>query len=120
MSETITKSIRLREEEAEWLKMISRAENMSESALMKRLIYEGLKTYRLEKAAASYSNNELHLADAARVAGVGIRKMMAELEKRGISIHSSEEMFLEGLESLAEMFDDPLLRSIALGTRNSE
>lgn len=116
MSETITKSIRLREEEVKWLKTISRTEHMSESALMKRLICEGLKNYRLEKAAASYSNKEFHLADAARAAGVGIRKMMAELEKRGIPIHSSEEMFLEGLENLGEMFDDPILRSVTSRT----
>lgn len=85
---------------------------LSESRLMKKLILEGIKGYQLKKAIEMYINKEVDLANASRIANISIREMMSELEKREIPIYSSIEMFKQGLENLASLFDDRTLLNV--------
>lgn len=101
---SVTKSIRLSEEEAQWIKDLARKEHLSEASIMRRMILKGIEEYRLEKAIRAYADQEISLSEAARFAGLSAREMMAGLEKRGIPLYRSEEAFRSGLSYLAETF----------------
>lgn len=107
-----TKSIRLTEEESQLIETLSKAEKISEASLMKRLMAEGIASYRLRKAIEIYLDKEADLSAAAEIAGISVRKMMAELEKREIPIYSAPEMFDEGLRTLATAFKDKQLAKL--------
>jgi predicted HTH domain antitoxin len=104
-SETVvTKSIRLNSEENRTLQRISQVEGLSEAALMKRFVLEGIFRYRLEQAITAYEHGESDLSAAARHAGISIYQMMNELEQRGVESSLAREKFVEGLETLAQTF----------------
>lgn len=100
----ITKSVRLSEEESALLKAVSEAESISESALLKRWILEKLKQYLLNRALEDYVEKKLDLASAAHEAGISVREFMGYLERKGLAVMESEEMFWEGLHTLSETF----------------
>ena len=50
MAKLITKSIRLNPAEDEILKRLSQQEGVSEAALLRRFVREGMAAYRLEQA----------------------------------------------------------------------
>src|SRR5437667_5849876 len=79
----LPKSVRLTKEEAELLRQISEAELISEAALMRKFVLEGLWHYRLDQAIKRYQEGELDLSSAAQVAGLAIREFMGELHRRG-------------------------------------
>jgi len=114
-STVITKSVRLAPEEGENLKRISKTEGVSEAALMRRLILEGLARLRLEEAIQAYANGEVDLSAAARHAGVSVYKMLTELQRRDVAPPVAREKFLDGLETLAETFggSEALFQTIA-------
>lgn len=99
-----TKSIRLTRDESKSLKRISEAEGLSEAALMKRFVLEGVARYRLEQAVAAYTRGEADLSAAAHHAGISVYQMMTELKQREITPRTATEKFLNGLETLAETF----------------
>ena len=101
-----TKTVRLDDDEAKLIEALCKAEHISEARLMKRFIAEGLKNYRLKKAIELYLDKEVDLTSAARVAGVPVRKMMTELEKRNVPLYTSPQMFKEGLKTLGEAFGE--------------
>lgn len=113
---SVTKSIRLSEEEAQWVKAVARDEHLSEASVMKRMILKGIEEYRLERAIRAYADREISLSEAARFASLSIRKVMAELEKRGIPLYSSEEAFRSGLGYLAETFGNRKLSEALEGS----
>ena len=112
---TVTKSIRFVPEESEILKRISQAEHLSEAALMKKFVLEGMARYRLEEAIRSYSRGEVDLSTAAHYAGISIYQMLNELQQRGITPSTATEKFLDGLETLAETFggSETLFQTVA-------
>ena len=114
-STVITKSVRLAPEESENLKRISKTEGVSEAALMRRLILEGLARLRLEEAIQAYANGEVDLSAAARHAGVSVYKMLTELQRRDVAPPVAREKFLDGLETLAKTFggSEALFQTIA-------
>jgi|Deesub1362B_J571_1020462.scaffolds.fasta_scaffold34456_2 predicted HTH domain antitoxin len=99
-------SVNLSPEEASWLRKISREEHLPESALLKKLVLDGLERLRLERACTAYARGEADLTGAARYAGISVTQMMEELERRGISYSPSFDDFLDGLESLLDTFGD--------------
>lgn len=112
---TITKSIRLAREESRVLEQISRAESLSEAALMKKFVLEGIARYRLEQAIAAYRRGEIDLSAAARHAGTSIYHLLEELKARDIHVEAAREKFLDGLRTLAELFggSDALNRTLS-------
>jgi predicted HTH domain antitoxin len=112
---TITKSIRFAPEDSELLKRISKAQHLSEAALMKKFVLEGIARYRLEEAIRAYSQGEVDLSAAAYHAGISVYRMLNELQRRGITPSAATEKFLDGLETLAETFggSEALFQTIA-------
>jgi predicted HTH domain antitoxin len=100
----VTKSIRLDPVEHEQLAHMSAAEGVSEAALMKQFVREGISRYRLEKAISAYRQGEVDLSAAARYAGVSVYRMMTELEARAITPPADAQKLKEGLRTLIDLF----------------
>jgi hypothetical protein len=114
MSSSITKSVRLNDEENETLRQISKEEGVTEAALLKKFVREGMATYRLEQAVTAYERGEADLSAAAQYAGVSVYHMMTELKQRDIAPPAEAEKFIDGLKTLVETFggSDALRRTI--------
>lgn len=114
---TLPKSVRLTEEEVELLRQISQAELISEAALMRKFVLEGLRRYCLGQAIQRYQEGALDLSGAAQAAGLSIRELMWELNRRGVDIYGPESRLMEGIETLAEAFgaSDALRRKVRPG-----
>jgi len=111
----VTKSIRLAPEESSLLKRISQSQGVSEAALMRKLVLEGLARHRLEEVIQAYGRGEIDLSAAARHAKVSVYHMLSELQRHDITPLTAREKFLDGLETLAETFggSEALFRTIA-------
>ena len=116
VSQTVAKTIYLSPQEEKALREMSREEHVSEAVLLKKLVLESLARRRLEWACAAYARGEIDLSSAARYANVSIYEMMDELRRRGIEMVSVEQ-FLDDLENLAELFELPALREVAIELR---
>jgi predicted HTH domain antitoxin len=116
-SKTLPKSVRLTQEEASLLRQVSQAELISEAALMRKFVLQGLRRYRLDQAIKRYQEGELDLSTAAQAADLSIRELMWELNRRGVDIYGLESRLVEGLGVLAEAFgaSDTLRRSLRTG-----
>ena len=99
---TIVKSVELTHDEVETIQRISSTEYLSEMALLRKFILEGMARYRLQEAVAAYQRGEIDLSRAARYAGLSVYQMMDELQRRGVEINVSTEKFIDGLEGFVE------------------
>lgn len=110
----LPKSVRLTQEEVTLLRQISEAELISETALMRKFMLEGLRRYRLDQAIKRYQEGTLDLSSAAQTADLSIRDLMWELHRRGVDIYGPESRLLEGVGTLAEAFgaSDALRRKV--------
>lgn len=114
-AELVTKSVRLESRESERLKHASQSAGLSEAALMKRFIIEGLARHLLEEAIQAYARGEIDIGAAARHADVSVYHIMLECDRRNISPAAADEKLLSGLETLANTFQgsDALHRTLA-------
>jgi len=106
----ITKSVRLSPDESQELSALSKQNMMSETALMKKWITEGIKTEKLERAIQAYQKRQVSLGVGAVMAGVSYNRFMHEIEARNIVILDDDGHFLDRMLSLADSFDLPDLR----------
>ncbi|MEM7538730.1 MAG: hypothetical protein AAF639_41595, partial [Chloroflexota bacterium] len=81
---TITKSIRLSDMEANELGILSKQTALSEAALMKKWVLEGIRIEKLERAIQSYMKGTVDLRSGAIMAGVSYNHFMYEVESRNI------------------------------------
>lgn len=100
----ITKSIRLESADSDLLAEISQAEGVSESAILRKFVREGINSYRVERAIQAYQRGEVDMQSAARYASVSVYHLMVELEKRDITPPAATEKFVDGLKTLVETF----------------
>ncbi len=110
MSTTITKSIRLSQDESQTLHELSTTSLISEAALMKKWILEGMKAEKLERAIQAYQKRQTDLRGGAAMAGVSFNRFMREIEARNIVILDNGPHFFDSLLFLADSFDAPELR----------
>lgn len=115
---TITKSIRLTHAENDELTHLSENSMISEAALMKRWISQGIQSEKLEMAILAYSRQQVDLRAGAAIAGVSYNRFMREVEKRHIVI-LDDPRFLEELFFLSAAFDLPELQRAAEKTLGS-
>lgn len=108
-SANITKSVRLGTEESEELARLSQATLVSESALMKQWIQEGIQAKKLELAIQAYMDRKTDLRGGAIMAGVSYNRFMREVQFRNIVILENDD-FVDQLVFLAESFDSRELR----------
>lgn len=108
-SANVTKSVRLRTEESEELARLSQATLVSESALMKQWIQEGIQAKKLDLAMQAYMDRKTDLRGGAIMAGVSYNRFMREVQFRNIVILENDD-FVDQLAFLAETFDSRELR----------
>ncbi|MEA3341546.1 MAG: hypothetical protein U9R15_16400 [Chloroflexota bacterium] len=102
------------------LHQLSQAEHLPEGILLRKWVLEGLTRLRLERACTLYERGQLNLSSTARHAGIGVEQMMRELTRRGINHGPSVEQFVDGLETLADIFGKDELRAAAAEVRRQE
>lgn len=117
---TVTREIQLTDVEDKQLRQLSQAEHLPEDVLLRKWVLEGLSHMRLERACTLYERGRLNLSGAARYAGIGVEQMMQELRRRGIDHSPSVEQFVDGLETLADLFEKDELRTAAAEVRRQE
>ena len=66
----------------------------------------------LDLAVQAYMNDRVDIRGGAQIAGVSYNRFMRELENRRVVI-LDDELFLEQLSSLADLFGDDTLRAAA-------
>lgn len=109
---TVTKSIRLTLAESEEIAMLSAQSAISEAALMKKWMLDGLQAYKLNLALQAYMDRRVDLRGGAQLAGVSYNRFLHEIESRNIVV-LDDEGFLEQLAFLAERFEsEPLKRAL--------
>ena len=101
----ITKSVRLTPDEAQELARAAQQTAATESALMKKLILEGLQAQKLDRAIQSYMRREVDLRGGAALAGVSYNRFLRQVQARHIVI-LEDQTFLERLYDLAETFEN--------------
>ena len=115
----VTKSVRLMPEESEELAKLSQASSVSESALMKQWIMEGIRAKKLELAIQSYMERKTDLRGGAMVAGISFNRFLREVQARNILVLENED-FLDELVFLAETFNSQTLRSAVDQVRSND
>jgi hypothetical protein len=101
----ITKSVRLTPDEAQELARAAQQTAATESALMKKLILEGLQAQKLDRAIQFYMRREVDLRGGAALAGVSYNRFLRQVQARHIVI-LEDQTFLERLYDLAETFEN--------------
>ena len=101
----ITKSVRLTPAEAQELAHAAQQTAATESALMKKLILEGLQAQKLDRAIQAYMRREVDLRGGAALASVSYNRFLRQVQARHIVI-LEDQTFLERLYDLAETFEN--------------
>ena len=91
-----TIGIRLDEQEAAFLKKLSRETQQGLSATVRKLVSRG----RIILAIDKYRNGKTSLGKSAGIAGLSVGEMMATLEEYRVKSNLETENYLEGLENL--------------------
>ena len=110
----VTKSVRLSPEESALLAEVSDREHLAEGTLLRKWVLDALARARLEHAIADYTAGEINLGEAAARAGVGVARLMGELDSRGIDTITPAH-FRAGLQNLVGLFggSDELQATVA-------
>lgn len=95
MGATIT--TRVSDEIEEEIRSISKREQLDRSTVVRRLLVDGIKDWKIKYALEQYSEGKITIWKAARMAGVSLRQMLDIAAKKGIP-------FQYTLEDLREDF----------------
>ena len=93
---TKTMSIRMDDENYEFLTQLSKEEKADLSSAVRELVDKG----RVMLAVQKYKNNEASLGRAAALAGMSVGEMMTMLAEYGVKANLAREDYLAGLEHL--------------------
>ncbi len=80
----VTTSVRLPKEMIEEIERLSKDEGIDKGTLIRRLIMESLKEYKIKKALELYREGKVSLWKAAEMAGITYREALEELRRRNI------------------------------------
>ena len=80
----VTTSVRLPKEIVEEIEKLSREEGIDKGTLIRKLIAESLREYKIKKALELYREGKVSLWKAAELAGISYREALEELKKRNI------------------------------------
>ena len=97
---TKTMSIRMDEDNFDFVSKLSKQEKGDISKTVRDLVYKGRVMLAIEK----YKNGEASLGKAAELAGLSVGDMMATLEQYGIKSNLEVEDYLDGLENLKKVW----------------
>lgn len=115
---TITKSIRLSSNESDEIARLSAKFGMSEAALMKKWVLDGIRAQNLEIALQAYMQRKTDLRGGAALAGISYNEFLQEVQARNIVVFENPQ-FLDELEFLANAFANETLRKAVQKVRHS-
>jgi predicted HTH domain antitoxin len=98
MSENI--SLRLPQEILEKLDDLAQKEHKDRSTLIRELLDEGIKDKRIDLAVELYRKGEVTSWQAAKLAGVSLRRLHEALQRKGILIQYNERDLEQDLKGL--------------------
>ncbi len=98
MSKTI--SIRIDEDNYEFLSSLSKDEKAGLSRAVRELVHKG----RLMLAVERYKNGEASLGKASELAGLPIGRMMTVLQEYGVQSNLEEDDYIDGLVTLRKVW----------------
>ena len=96
----VTKSIRLRPEEADQLAHLVADTAYSEAALMRQWVLVGMERFRVSEAIRAYQEAEVDLRGAAERAGLPVAVLLEEMAARKVAVLDAPEDFGPGLAAL--------------------
>ncbi len=97
---TRTMSVRMDEDNFEFLNRLSKEQKGDVSKAVRELVYKG----RVMLAVERYKQNEVSLGKAAELAGLSVGQMITTLAEFGIKSNLEKEDYLLGLENLKEVW----------------
>ena len=80
----VTTSVRLPKEIVEEIEKLSKEEGIDKGTLIRKLIAESLREYKIKRALELYKEGKVSLWKAAEIAGITYREALEELKKRNI------------------------------------
>ena len=80
------------------LKKLEDVEHIDRSTAVRRLLYTGLKEWKMEHAARLYREDRVTLSRAAEEAGVSVREMMEYLRQKKVPLQYDLEDFERDLK----------------------
>ncbi|MEZ4866074.1 MAG: hypothetical protein R3C14_32460 [Caldilineaceae bacterium] len=107
----VTKSIRLSPEESEEIRCLSEQSAISEAALMKQWVLNGVQEHKLENAIRTYLQGKTDLRGGAAIANLSYNRFLHEIQSRNIVVLDGDS-FLEELAFLADAFHDEILGKV--------
>jgi len=114
---TITKSIRLSPSESAEIIRLSEKFGMSEAALMKKWVLDGIRAQNLEIALQAYMQRKIDLRGGAALAGISYHEFLQEVQARNIVVLENDQ-FLDELQFLADAFADETLQKAVQKVRH--
>ena len=100
----VTKSIRLRPEEADELAHLVANTAYSEAALMRQWVLVGMERFRVSEAIRAYQEAEVDLRGAAERAGLPVAVLLEEMAARKVAVLDAPEDFGPGLAALRRVW----------------
>lgn len=100
---SITVSATLSEEEAAVIQDLADLEGADRAALIKALFRQGIKDFRMRRAADAYRREEVTLSKAAELAGVSLWDFIAVMEREALEIHYGPEEFEQDLRAFEKL-----------------
>lgn len=97
---TKTLSIRINDEEYQFLSSLAKEEKENVSKAVRELVDLGRVMLAIEK----YKRSEASMEKAARIAGVSISKMMDILKDHGVAANLEYDDYLKSLKSLRKVW----------------
>ena len=82
------------------LRKLEEVEQLDRSTAIRRLLYTGLREWKLEYAARLYQENKVTLGRAAEEAGVSAREMMDYLRQKKVAMQYDAEDFESDLKAI--------------------
>jgi len=98
MGATIT--TRVSDEIEEEIRSISKREQLDRSTVVRRLLVDGIKDWKIKYALEQYSEGKITIWKAARMAGVSLRQMLDIAAKKGIPFQYTIEDLREDFRSI--------------------
>ncbi len=96
----VTITTRVSEEIEKEIRSISEREQLDRSTVVRRLLMDGIKDWKIKYALEQYSEGKVTIWRAARMAGVSLRQMLDIAAKKGIPFQYTLEDLREDVRSI--------------------
>jgi predicted HTH domain antitoxin len=104
-------NVRLPKSLLQGLEEMAAAEHVDRTAIVRKLLTEGLARHRLDRALRLYGEGRISKARAAEMANVSIYEVMDEIERRGLRVPYTAADLREDVEMLRKRYSMTLTTS---------